>query len=234
VQVPYVDNVGVGATGNTVMVWKLTSNASNRVFMLTNPAGLYYLYNGAVVVLSKRMSHHWSGVVSLDVSKSTTNENTVNSSGRPTATNFGQSPNDYLFSDGLSLRDRPVVAKAQLSFQLPALFMFTMNGQHQSGEPYQRAIQISGLGFPSVPTVAMEPLDGRRRFPALNQLDARVMKEFRLSGSRRLQIFVDALNLFNADKSESIGSAIGSNASFGVPTNFIPPRHVQLGSKFVW
>jgi hypothetical protein len=234
VQVPYVDTVGVGATGNTINVWKLTSSASNRVFMLSNPAGLYSNYNGVVIVLNKRMSHHWSGVVSADFSKSTTNENTVTSSGLPTATNFGQSPNDYLFSDGLSLRDRPFVGKAQLSFQLPWRFMATMNAQHQSGEPYQRTIQISGLGFPTVPTIAMEPLDGRRRFPSLNQVDARLMKEFRLSGARRLQVFVDALNLFNTDKSESVGSTIGSNSSFAVPTNFIPPRHVQLGTKFVW
>jgi hypothetical protein len=225
VQVPYVDNQGVGATGNTVMVWKLTSNATDRIFMLSNPAGLYSKYNGFVAVLNKRMSHHWAGVVSVDLSKSTSN----NTSG----STFGQSPNDYIFSDGLSNRDRPVVAKAQLSFQLPWLLLASMNGQYQSGEPYQRTVQISGLGFPAVPSIPMESRDGSRRYPALKQLDARLMKEFKF-GTKRLQIAVDALNVFNSDKSEGVGSTVGTNASFGVPTNFIPPRHVQLGTKFIW
>lgn len=236
VQVPYVDNVGVGATGNTVMVYKLTSSASNRVFMITNPSGLYSKYSGVVMELNKRMSHHWSGVISMDLSKTNTNENSIGNSGLTTSgsSTFGQSPNDYLFSDGLSAHDRPMVAKAQLSLQLPWRFAATFNAQHQSGEPYQRTVQIAGLGFPTTPVIAMEPLDGSRRFPALNQLDMRVAKDITFSGSRKLQIFVDALNLFNTAKTESVASTIGANSSFGVPTNFVPPRHVQLGTKFVW
>jgi hypothetical protein len=62
----------------------------------------------------------------------------------------------------------------------------------------------------------------------------RVAKDITFSGSRKLQIFVDALNLFNTAKTESVASTIGANSSFGVPTNFVPPRHVQLGTKFVW
>ncbi len=225
VQVPYVDNQGVGATGNTVMVYKLTSNASDRVFMLTNPNGLYTLYNGVVAVLSKRMSHHWSGVISIDHSKSTTNAG---------GSTLGQSPNDFLFADGLAATDRPTVAKAQLTVQLPWGLMASANTQHQTGEPYRRTVQISGLGFPTVPAIAMEPRDGSRRYPDLNQTDLRVMKQFTLSGSRKIQVFVDAFNVFNSSKSEGVASTVGTNASFGVPTNFVPPRKGQLGAKFVW
>jgi hypothetical protein len=222
----YVDNVGAGATGNTINLYKLTSNASNRIFEVTNPSGLYSRYRGVAVALTKRMSHKWQAVVSLDVSKSETN-NTTGSS-------LGQSPNDFIFSDGLSNRDRPIVAKAQVSYRFPWGILGAVNWQHQSGEPWRRTITVSGLGFPSAPTIPMEPYDGSRRFPSLNQADLRAVREFKLSGSRRLQVFVDMLNMFNSNKTESVASAVGNNTSFGVPTNFIPPRHIQFGSKFVW
>jgi len=222
----YVDNVGVGATGNTITLYKLTSNASNRIFEITNPAGLYSKYQGVAVALTKRMAHNWQAVLSLDISKSQTN-NTTGSS-------FGQSPNDYIFADGLSNRDRPIVAKAQVSYRFPWGILGAVNWQHQSGEPWHRTITVSGLGFPSAPSIPMEPYDGSRRFPSLNQTDFRAVREFKLSSSRRIQVFVDMLNMLNSDKTESVASTVGNNSSFGVPTNFIPPRHVQFGTKFLW
>ena len=38
-QVPYVDNSGIDATGDTVMVYRLISDPAERVFLLTNPGG---------------------------------------------------------------------------------------------------------------------------------------------------------------------------------------------------
>ena len=69
VQVPYIDNQGVDATGQTVMVYRLLSNPAARVFLQTNPDGMYMRYNGATFALTKRMSHNWQGVVSLVLSK---------------------------------------------------------------------------------------------------------------------------------------------------------------------
>src|SRR5438046_10714245 len=69
VQIPYIDNQGTDATGQTVMVYRLISNPADRVFLQTNPAGMYMRYNGATVMLTKRMSNNWQGVVSLVLSK---------------------------------------------------------------------------------------------------------------------------------------------------------------------
>ena len=113
--------------------------------------------------------------------------------------------------------------------------MAAMNTQYQSGEPWQRTVLPSGLGFTTAPTINAEPRDGTRRFPALTQTDLRVQKEFRLSGSRRFALFLDALNLFNDDKSEDVASTRGALAtSFGIPTRIIAPRRLQLGTKLVW
>ena len=68
-QVPYIDNQGVDATGETVMVYRLLSSPGARVFLQTNPDGMYMRYNGATFALNKRMSQNWQGVVSLVLSK---------------------------------------------------------------------------------------------------------------------------------------------------------------------
>jgi len=224
--VTYVDNLGVDATGQPLTFYKLTSNASNRLFSIGNPSdlGLYTRYDGLLVVLSKRMSHNWQGVVSVDVSKSR---------GKLGGSGTG-GPNDYIFSDGLLTSDRPVVAKATFSYKFPWGILAAVNSQYQSGEPYARTVQRSDLGFPAAVTIQVEPRDGSRRYPALKQVDLRVQREFRLSGSRRFDLFVDALNLNNDAKSESVASTVGTSTAFGVPTRYIQPRRIQLGTKFVW
>jgi hypothetical protein len=83
-------------------------------------------------------------------------------------------------------------------------------------------------------TIQVEPLDGSRRYPALKHVDLRLQKEFRLSSARTVNLFFDALNLTNDHKTESVASTLGTSASFGVPTRYIPPRRIQLGAKFVW
>ena len=58
---PYVDSVGLEASGQTFNLYRLTSPASLRVFSLTTPLGpdgrgLYSRYQGATFMLTKRMS----------------------------------------------------------------------------------------------------------------------------------------------------------------------------------
>ncbi len=69
-EVPYIDNQGVDATGNTVMVYRLLSNPADRIFMQTNPDGMAMRYNGVTMMATKRMSNNWLGVISLVLSKS--------------------------------------------------------------------------------------------------------------------------------------------------------------------
>ena len=235
IPVTYVDSLGTDATGQSLTFYKLTSPSGDRIFSITNPTnrGLFTRYNGVLFVLTKRMSHNWQGVISLDLSKSEGQLGTA-------TTSTTASPNDYVginggsFTNGLLTSDRPVVAKATFSYKFPWGIMAAVNSQYQSGEPFARTVQRSDLGFPAAVTIQVESRDGSRRYPALKQVDLRVQKEFRLSGSRRFDLFVDALNLNNNDKSEAVGSTLGTSSAFGVPTRIIQPRRLQFGTKFVW
>jgi len=249
VQVPYVDNLGTGATGQTVMVYKLTSNAADRVFLQTNPAGMYMRYNGVTFMATKRMSNNWQGVVSLVLSKAegrlassarfspVTSQSSLATSPSGSA-QFGREtagPNDFVNTEGRLVGDRPVVAKAQLVYRFPWGILASGNLQHQTGRFYSRQVRVSGLGFPAAVQINMESNTGTRRVAAVNLFDARVQKEFALSGSPiRFDVFIDALNLTNSDQYESVGSSLGTSSAFGVPTRYISPRRMQLGAKIRW
>ncbi len=243
--VPYIDNVGVDATGQTVTVYRLISNPADRVFLETNPAGMFMKYNGVTMMATKRMSNNWQGVVSLVLSKA---EGRLASSARftpvtsqssaATTGNFGRDaagPNDFVNSEGRLVGDRPVVAKAQLIYRFPWGIMASGNLQHQTGRFYSRAVRVSGLGFPAAPQINMEANTGDRRVANINLYDVRVTKEFVLPNSPiRLEGFLDALNLTNSAQYESVGSVLGTSSAFGVPTRYIPPRRLQLGAKIRW
>lgn len=249
VQVPYVDNSGVDATGQTVPVWRLVSPASDRVFNLTTPRGpdgkgLYTRYNGAAFTLTKRMSNNWQGVISLVLSKAT---GRIASSARTgpagaqtsAAGTFGQAaagPNDWVNTDGRLIGDKPVVAKVQLTYRFPWGILGAVNAQHQTGRLWSRQVRPAGLGFPTAPTINLESNTGERRVEDVDLIDLRVHKEFRMASSPlRLGIFLDALNLTNSNHSESIASQLGTAVTtFGVPSRLYLPRRVQLGAKLLW
>jgi hypothetical protein len=227
------------------MVYRLTSNPADRVFLETNPAGMFMKYNGVTIMATKRMANNWQGVVSLVLSKT---EGRLASSARftpvtsqsslATTGNFGRDaagPNDFVNSEGRLIGDRPVVAKAQLMYRFPWGIMASGNVQHQTGRFYSRAVRVGGLGFPAAVQINMEANTGERRVADINLYDVRVDKEFRLSGSPiRLDVFLDALNLTNSAQFESVGSVLGTSSAFGVATRYIPPRRLQLGAKIRW
>lgn len=244
-QVPYTDSVGADATGQTVMVYKLLSPFRQSLFQMTNVPGLYSRYNGVTITGTKRMSEHWQGELSMVLSKSEGREpsstQSPSSAQSGTSGGFGRigcggqcqgGINDFVNSDGLLIGDRPIVAKAQLIYRLPLGFLVSGNLQHQTGRPWARQVRIGGLGFPSKPTVYVEPLDGSRRVPSLNLIDARVQKTFPLGGPNvNLDLFVDALNLTNNDTTEGVLSRRGDVTTFGDPSRYIYPRRLQLGAR---
>jgi hypothetical protein len=113
--------------------------------------------------------------------------------------------------------------------------MGAFNVQHQTGRLWSRTLQVAGLGFPSLPTINMEANTGDRRVADVNLIDLRFQKSIELSPSRKINLFLDVLNLTNSNQNESVVSQLGSaTTTFGLPTRFILPRRVQLGAKFVW
>jgi hypothetical protein len=240
VQVPYIDNRGVDASGQTIMVYRLTTSPDARFFELTNPSQMHTRYDGVSIQAQKRMSNNWQMTGSIVFSKSTgllgsSRPTTSSSTPTPIASQngtagiFGQNPNDLINSDGRLIGDRPIVAHLQVLYQLPHQVQLSLNYTHQDGRLYGRIVRVTGLGITTA--IWADPLDGRRRVPDWNTFDVRILKDFSLTQNATLGVFGDILNLTNADTNESVGSQLGTASNFGLPTRFIYPQRLMLGAK---
>jgi outer membrane receptor protein involved in Fe transport len=234
---PFVDdedNGGPDATGRTLTVKRLVSDPGDRLFFLTNPAGMNSKVNAFTVQVTKRMADHWQLTSALTWSKAegrlASSLNDLEGAQRSSVRNeFGQNPNDFLNTDGLLVQDRPWVFKTQMVYELPAGFLVGANFTYQSGRPWGRIIRTD-LGVPA--TLLPEKIDGSRRVPSWKLLDVRLQKEFNLGERVRFGLFADALNLLNDDATESVGAREGNSENFAQPTLFLDPRRLMVGAKF--
>jgi len=185
-QVPYIDSAGVGRR-TTVMVYKLLTPFSQSVFQMTNVAGLFSKYNGVTITAPNacRATAGHDVARTLEIGRAGAVEHPRRGFGskrhlrhvrddrprrhqrRPERPRQHRWPAD---------RGSARVAKAQLIYKLPWNFLVSGNLQHQTGRPWARQVRVGGLGFPSSPTIYMEPLDGSRRVPSLDLIDARVQR----------------------------------------------------------
>jgi hypothetical protein len=233
-QVPFVDNVGAEPTGQTINVYQLQNDVADRQFLLTNRDGMFTRSHSGIIQLTKRMSHHWQMVASAVFAKAEgRTQSSLNSpiAGQSAhfASNFGQNPNDLLFSDGRLIGDRPFTGKLQLVYELPKGFLIGANFLHQDGRPWGRQIRVTSTA--GIPTTILTEQLGDRRLPTWDILDLRLQKEFRLKGDFNIAVFGDALNLFNDNANENVGSRRADSAAFGDPTRFVFPRRLMLGAK---
>ena len=134
-------------------------------------------------------------------------------------------------SDSILLHDRPVLFKGQLVYQMGWDMTLAGNYQYQSGRPWGREIRFNGL-VPGATRVFYEPMNDDQRVDPINQLDVRLEKALRFGGTAEGAVFGDLLNAFNTDAAQSILDRRFTNANFGVPSTFVPPRRLMLGAKF--
>jgi hypothetical protein len=77
------------------------------------------------------------------------------------------------------------------------------------------------------------------RGPGMNSLDARVAWAVKLHGSSRLQMYVETFNLLNKKNVALVNNNYGLNAAtpsaiWLQPTQYFPPREVQLGLRMTF
>ena len=116
--------------------------------------------------------------------------------------------------------------------ELPYGFKLAGNYQHQTGRPWGRQIRLSSDIAGIETTIYGEPLSGDRRTSNLDILDMRLERQFTLAHASNIAVFADFLNLTNSSSYEDIVTRIGTASNFGVPTRFIYPRRLMLGTKF--
>ena len=208
-------------------------------------------YNGLTLALNKRMSSEFELLASYTLSKT-----------RDDASDFDeqpQNPFDLRSERALSRQD------VRHRFVLNGLFDLPFGEEEEKGAGSERDILIGKiLGHVEIAPIVtlssgrpINPLTGsddehNRAFPlasrplgiARNTLrtprfinfDLRVLKYFPMGERRRLDLVIEAFNLFNHpnvfSRSPFFGSGASPLSSFGTPTSFSAPRQVRFSIDF--
>ena len=232
------------ADGRPIPAFALTSPTSSQQFLLTNPPGYFFRYNGLVTAIEKRRAHGWqafgsypfSRAVGLQASSGATAAAPQSSSVALPNGPFGRDPNDVTNARGRLPNDRPHVFRAMLSADVPRIgIVIATNMQCFSGKPWA-ATTLLDLPQNSQQRVLIESR-GTRRLSSQSLLDVRLSRAFSFGGTR-IELLFDVLNALNDTAEEALATdvllteTVLSNPDFGQPTLFMDPRRVMLGVRF--
>jgi hypothetical protein len=199
----------------------------------TNPDGYGQKFDMFILTFDKRYSKDWMVNASLTWShstglnmraKATSQHNLTSYSG-----GFGVDPNDLINAEGDLQHDKRWVVKFTGGYNLPGDVFLGAYFTYQTGRPRPALTQASGLNQGRVSILA-EPR-GERRYPSFYTISLRAQKTFRLGGSWKLKVMLDAFNLTNDDTFRSWRSNSMWRATFTEPSGLPDPRSVQLGFK---
>ena len=240
VQAPVIDNVGKDTTGNTINIFRLTSDPGARKYALDNQAPLHTDINAITANLTKRMTW-WMGDVNFTYLRSTGRSSEVSertSIQQRSATTFstgGQNPNDYVNLDGRLVGDVGLQFKAQGVVRLPLGFQASasLDNRKGSNKIRTRSIPQSVAGQPST-TILLQPRGDFGRLDDVTIIDARVQWDLPLGRGARLGFYVDMLNLNNENTPQGVVSANVTNPNYQYPTSFVQPRRFMLSTKLTF
>jgi hypothetical protein len=221
----------------------------DAIYQLENSANS--TYNGLTLALNKRMSNEFELLASYTLSKT-----------RDDASDFDeqpQNPFDLRAERALSRQD------VRHRFVLNGLFDLPFGDEEEKGAGSERDILIGKiLGHieiaPIVTLSSGRPVNAltgaeeehSRAFPLASRpsgfgrntlqtprsinFDIRALKYFPMGERRRLDLVVEAFNLFNHPNVLNLDSSFGSGvtplSSFGTPTSFAAPRQVRFSIDF--
>ncbi len=194
--------------------------------MLSTPEDNDLDYRSIDVTINKRMTGRWSLVAS---GVYTWNHQTLN--GHP------QNPNQALYNE---YRTTTWAFKAFGTYRAPWDIVISPIVRHQSGDPLRRIVQVTGLRSGTFNYTA-EGFD-KYREDNVTIFDARLEKEFRVGGGRKVGVFFDAFNITNSNAAQSQDNVTGRRTvvvdgqlveyqRFMRPTVVIGPRIFRFGLK---
>ncbi len=190
----------------SVTIYFPSSDAPLFAERFRNVPELSRKYRGFEIVVKKRMSHNWqlNGSVTFSRTTGNINQGYFASSG---ATAAAVSPNYFVnFDTDARLDfDRPLIIKLAGTYRFPYEFYLSFHYMHVSGTPWARSVtvfppsQMEDAGsMPGLPVSVLLEEPGTRRTETVRNLDFRIEKEFILSRSKSLGLFLDIFNILGS------------------------------------
>jgi outer membrane receptor protein involved in Fe transport len=234
--VSFTDDLDPSPTGATYTLQQLQNSREDLRFEITNRDEMKTDIHAVTVGFLRRMSGRWQLNASVTYLRSTGRLGSSNlgsdasQRGGLQFQTFGRDPNDFVNTGGRLKGDIPWSVKAQFLYKLPANFLFGVNYNYRTGANKVRRARVGDITNLSS-TILLQPRGTYERLPDGHFLDVRLSKEFKLSKTARVGVYVDGFNLLNEDTYETVLSSLVSNSTFDAPDGFVLPRRMMIGAK---
>ena len=178
-------------------------------------------YNTISTTVTKRESHRWQGQASFWMVK---NNRWI--------TRTFNAPQDSFFAQDETWT---WAGNYSVSYRLPGDVLLASSLQSKQGAKGQRTVLFTGIPQLSTATIRVGPY-GSVLGPALNVMNLRASKDFRLGGSRRLGVDADIFNLLNSNAPNAYIFASGPTYlySTGVNGGILPARTGRIGLHYTF
>ena len=178
-------------------------------------------YNTIETTVTKRESHRWQGSASFWMVK---NNRWI--------TKTFNAPQDYFFATD---KTWTWAGNYSVSYRLPGDVLLASSLQSKQGSKGQRTVLFTNIPQLSSATIRVNPY-GSVLGPALNVMNLRISKDFRLGGSRKLGVDGDIFNLLNSNAPNAYIFNSGKTYlySTGVNGGILPARTGRIGIHYTF
>jgi hypothetical protein len=215
VQQPFIDTFN-GVT-QTIMVYNRTTPASQSILTLKNLPDLRNSYKSFMIEANKRMHGRWQAQFSYQWQRQLVEDQ-------------GSDPNSLINAYARGSNDNTHAFRGLLSLALPYDIQLGARYFANSGFPYARLVNVTGLGQGTT-TITAQAI-GSYEYPVSQVVSLRVDKAFRFDARRRLRLAVDLLNALNNDAATSVRNNSSSTSfPFGTLYQNIEGRKAQLAVR---
>jgi len=202
--------------GQTLTVFPLLSNSSDRVFLRTNGEGFYSDYRAFILTVTKRFSSGW---------QLTTGYTRQRAKGLEVS---GQDPNDFINADGgLGNRDKPHMLSVLGSYDIPKI-----NVQISGNMTAVSGMSISSTARVSLPqgarSVNLEPAGSKYRTASEKFLSMRITKNLLRRDSVRVELAGEIKNVLQEKGGPDLQSTVYNSPNFLVQDSYPDPRQLRL------
>ncbi len=235
-EIPFSDTFR-GET-QTLQVFNRVSPSAQSLFQVTNRDDFDHNYDSFTAQAYKRFSQNWQlqGSYQWQKGEGYTSGNLgigAQAFSGLGPRSFGRDPNDLINAFARLPTDSTNNVRLSATYAAPKGFHIGARYSYESGRPYARLINVTGLRQGVRPVQA--ETRGSYFLPAVNEFQIRIDKDFVFgSGAQRLRLSVDIYNLFNADTFNEVrnNSSDTGDDEFGQSLAVVAPRRAMVGIRF--
>jgi len=212
-----------------ITFYGVTNTAIPAVTYITNPPGAKRDYDGLEVILNKRYSNRWQLYASYVYAYGRGNRGFSGG-----YSSLYDNPNTLINVFGRDSAIFPHQVKIQGTWGGPWGIQIGGYFSYMAGAYYTRTIRSGdlGLNLSQGNTTILAEGKGSREYPALKTLDLRAEKDFLIAKKVKINLMLDAFNVFNSN-TKTNGETISSSSAiiFQNMTGIQTPRIFRLGVR---